>query len=301
MTLAAVLTCALLLDAWLGEPRWLWSRCPHPAVLMGRLVSFGDQWLNNRTYGAGCALAVVLVAIGGALGLALSLLGPIVETLIAAILLAQRSLVEHVYAVATGLRQSVSAGRNSVRLIVSRNTADMEPPQIARAAIESGAENLSDGTIAPALFMLLFGLPGIIIYKLINTADSMIGYRTDRYAAFGWAAAKLDDVLNWVPARVTAALLWSVGGWRGTWAQILADARLHKSPNAGWPEAALSRGLGVALAGPRSYHGVLQDLPWVNVTGKRDIGAAEIEASCQHLWRAWGLFVIFCAGIALIF
>ncbi len=301
MTTAAILTCALLLDAIFGEPRWLWSRGPHPAVLMGRLVALGDRWLNNRTKFAGGVLAAGLVLFGGSLGYLLSQLGAAFEIIAAAILLAQRSLVEHVYATATGLRQSLTAGRRSVRMIVSRNTDDMQAPHVARAAIESGAENMSDGVIAPALFFLVFGLPGMLIYKLINTADSMIGYRTDRYNEFGWATAKLDDVFNWIPARITAALFWVVGGFLGRWSDIIKDARLHKSPNAGWPEAALSRGLGVALAGPRSYHGILQDLPWVNAHGKRDIGAAEIEASCLHLWRAWGLFVILCLGIALTF
>ena len=139
-------------------------------------------------------------------------------------------------------------------MIVGRDTAAMQPPDVARAAIESGAENLSDGVIAPAFWFLVAGLPGLFLYKLVNTADSMIGYRNARYERFGWAAARLDDVLNVIPARLTAGLIALTHGLRG-WKAIAADARLHRSPNAGWPEAAMARALGVALSGPRSYDG----------------------------------------------
>ncbi|MFG6562419.1 adenosylcobinamide-phosphate synthase CbiB [Sulfitobacter sp. 1A15299] len=289
MSTAAILALAMLLDAALGEPDWLWRRLPHPAVLMGRLIGWGDRRLNHgQTRRAkGVALLLALMIGAALLGWALSLFGPPAETLLAAILLAQRSLVEHLRAVADGLRQSLPAGRRAVAMIVSRDTAAMPPEGVARSAIESGAENLSDGIIAPAFWFLLGGLPGLLVYKIVNTADSMIGYRTPRYADFGWAAARMDDLLNLAPARLTALLIALPGGVLHRWRDIKADAALHRSPNAGWPEAAMARAIGVALAGPRSYDGQVQQFPWVHGAGARVIGPLEIDAAITRLWQAW--------------
>ncbi|MEO0391545.1 MAG: adenosylcobinamide-phosphate synthase CbiB [Pseudomonadota bacterium] len=297
----ALLTVALILDAALGEPRWLWSRVPHPAVVMGRAVAALDHLLNrgDQQIIKGAMAATVLVAGAGLVGWALSLAGPAVQVLCAAILLAQRSLVDHVAAVASGLRLSLDDGRQAAAMIVSRDVQGAEPAAVSRAAIESASENLSDGVIAPAFWFLIAGLPGIAVYKAVNTADSMIGYRTERYEVFGKAAARLDDVLNWVPARLTGLLIAVIGGsWRA-WGDIAADARRHRSPNAGWPEAAMARALGIALAGPRVYDGTLRDLAWVNGDGRREIGAAEIDAAVQMLWKAWGaaLVVVVCIAI----
>jgi adenosylcobinamide-phosphate synthase len=175
----------------------------------------------------------------------------------------------------------------------------MDEVAVARSAIESAAENLSDGVVAPAFWFLIGGAPGIIVYKMVNTADSMIGYRTPRYLEFGWAAARMDDLLNLIPARLTALLIALVGrvaDWRGT----IADARLHRSPNAGWPEAALSRALGIALAGPRAYDGVLQDYPWVNGTGRRPLTPEDIDATIGLLWKTWAALFVLCALIGAV-
>lgn len=295
------LLLALLLDAAVGEPRWLWSRAPHPAVLMGRAVAWCDRRFNSgdqrRLRGVAVVAALALGA--GMLGAALSLLGPVAEIVIAAILLAQRSLVDHVTAVATALRMSLADGRRAVAMIVSRDTTAMDRSAVARAAIESAAENLSDGVIAPAFWFAVAGLPGLLIYKLVNTADSMIGYRTPRHLQFGWAAARLDDVLNLIPARLTAALIaLTHGGWRD-WRAIARDAAKHRSPNAGWPEAALAHGLGLALAGPRSYDGAEQQFPWVNAAGRKHLMARDIEDAAAALWRAWGAGVALAVLIAL--
>ncbi|MFN3291893.1 MAG: CobD/CbiB family cobalamin biosynthesis protein, partial [Gemmobacter sp.] len=208
---ATLLIPALLLDAAFGEPRWLWSRWPHPAVLMGRAVAALDSAWNHGPSRRlrGVAAVAVLVAGAGALGLGLSSLpgGPVWEILLAAVLLAQRSLADHVQAVADALRLSLADGRLMVARIVGRDTAAMDEAAVARAAIESAAENLSDGVVAPAFWFLVAGLPGILIYKAINTADSMIGHRTPRHEQFGWAAARLDDVLNLIPARLSALLI----------------------------------------------------------------------------------------------
>lgn len=293
MNLATALAIAMVLDAFLGEPDWLWRRFPHPAVLMGRMIGWLDHHLNTGTArrAKGVGVATLLVLSGWALGCLFSVLGPIAEIIIAAILIAQRSLVQHVTAVADGLRLSLSAGRAAVAQIVSRDTADMQSDAVARAAMESAAENLSDGVIAPAFWFLVAGLPGLLIYKFINTADSMIGYRTARYLQFGWASARLDDLLNIIPARLTALLIALTNGGLGQWSAIVADARLHRSPNAGWPEAATARAIDVALAGPRAYDGKMLPLAWVNPDGKRAVGPAEIDAAVGVLWRAWALML----------
>ena len=292
----------MLLDAALGEPEWLWRRLPHPAVLMGRLIGWADRRFNagRARKAKGVALLLGLMVGAGLLGWALSLLGPVVEIILAAILLAPRSLAQHIRAVADGLRQSLPAGRHAVAMIVSRDTAAMDAPAVARSAIESGAENLSDGVIAPALWFLVAGLPGIMVYKIVNTADSMIGYRTPRHADFGWAAARMDDLLNLAPARLTALLIALPGGALHRLTDIRADAALHRSPNAGWPEAAMARATGVALAGPRSYDGQLQQFPWVHGAGARAIGPREIDAAVTRLWQAWLVMWAIALGLACL-
>jgi adenosylcobinamide-phosphate synthase len=203
--------------------------------------------------------------------------------------------------VAQGLRSSLAEGRRAVELIVSRDTETMTAPQVARSAIESGAENLSDGIIAPAFWFLLGGLPGLIAYKMVNTADSMIGYRNDRYRDFGWAAARLDDLLNLLPARATALLIALAGGQLRHWRAIAADAGQHRSPNAGWPEAAMARALNCALAGPRSYDGQMRAFAWVHERGSKSASAETITRGVQLLWRAWAFALGLTVAFALIF
>ena len=284
-----ILPLAMLLDAALGEPRWLWSRLPHPAVLMGRLIGWCDQRFNageSRRL-KGIAVLVSLLAGAALLGIVITALPTaLADIILLAILLAQRSLVDHVQAVGDALRLSVGDGRRMVARIVGRDTRDMDRPAVARAAIESAAENLSDGVIAPVFWFAVAGLPGLLIYKITNTADSMIGYRTPRHADFGWAAARFDDVLNLIPARLTALLIWAVTGRRG-WRGILRDAPLHRSPNAGWPEAAMAHGLDIALSGPRSYEGEMRDFPFVHADGQRDLTPDHIDAAVRVLWRTW--------------
>ncbi|PIE10788.1 MAG: adenosylcobinamide-phosphate synthase [Rhodobacterales bacterium] len=294
-----ILTAALLLDAVFGEPRWLWSRLPHPAVLMGRAVSAADRHLNTGSARRikGVAAILLLAAAAWLIGAAITeLTGPIGTTLAAAVLLAQRSLCDHVRAVASALRKGLPGGRRSVALIVGRDTADMDGPAISRAAIESAAENLSDGVIAPAFWFAIAGLPGMMAYKMVNTADSMIGHRTPRHESFGWAAARLDDLLNLAPARLTALLLWRSGSAR----DIAREAGQHRSPNAGWPEAAMARALNIALSGPRSYHGRTEPLPWVHPEGIRYPGANDIEAATRLLWQAWTITLILSVSAALL-
>lgn len=290
---------ALALDALLGEPRWLWSRLPHPAVLMGKAIAWGDARFNQAPkWDNGVLFVIGLVGAAGALGAVIEALplGWLWSMLGAAVLLAQRSLVAHVQAVGDALRYGVGEGRRAVAMIVGRDVSTLDGPGVARGAIESAAENFSDGVIAPAFWYLIGGLPGILIYKAVNTADSMIGYKTPRHHAFGWGAAQLDDVLNWVPARLTAGLI-ALAFWSMRAVEVVrADARHHNSPNAGWPEAAMAGVLDVALAGPRSYHGERREFPWVNGSGARAIGAREIDGAIGVLWRVWALF----AGLTLV-
>ncbi|HBZ43827.1 MAG TPA: adenosylcobinamide-phosphate synthase [Maritimibacter sp.] len=295
MSFAALLCFALILDAVLGEPDEVWSRIPHPAVLMGRAVGWVDRKMNHgkgRIVTGAVALGGLIVVVGG-IAWGLAQIGWLVEIVVAAVLLAHRSLVDHVRDVADALVESTEGGRRVVAKIVGRDTATMDDEDIARAAIESAAENFADGVVAPAFWFLIAGLPGIAIYKLVNTADSMIGYRTPRHEAFGKAAARLDDLLNWVPARITAVLIFALNHRPRGWALIRQDAPLHRSPNAGWPEAAMAVSLDVALAGPRSYEGEVRDYPFVNAPGDRDPSANDIDRAVSVLWRAWtGLLVL---------
>ena len=294
------LVLAMVLDALLGEPKWLWSRLPHPAVVIGRAVGVLDARMNDDTRGAG-AFAVSIMLVGAiALGLMLMVLPGIwAEVIVGAVLLAQKSLVEHVQRVGDALRLSLGEARRAVAMIVGRDVRDMDAPAVARGAIESAAENLSDGVIAPAFWFAIGGLPGLLAYKIVNTADSMIGYRTPKYENFGWAAAKLDDILNWIPARLTALLIWGITR-RGSWGDIAADASLHRSPNAGWPEAAMAPALGVSLSGPRSYDGVIEDFDWVHAEGRKNAGPDDIDGAVDMLWKAWALGLALAAMIALI-
>lgn len=299
---ATLLLPALLLDAALGEPKWLWDRFPHPAVLMGRAIGWMDKRFNSGNHKRLKGTASM-----AALGLAAIALGQVIheipdfgllEIIVAAILLAQKSLVQHVQAVADALRLSTEGGRRAVAMIVGRDTATLDDPAISRAAIESAAENLSDGVIAPAFWFLVAGLPGLMLYKITNTADSMIGHRTPRHEEFGWAAARFDDLLNLIPARLTALLLALTHGWTDP-RPILRDAPLHRSPNAGWPEAAMAVILNTALSGPRAYHGEMREYPWVWPEGRRDPGPDQIDAAVAALWRAWGAMLALTALIAV--
>ncbi len=304
MSHAALLVCALLLDALFGEPDGLWRRVPHPAVLMGRLIGWCDTRFNRGAHRKARGTLVMAVLGLGALGLGAAIaalpLGWLWQVLIAAVLLAQRSLADHVGAVAGALRLGLPEGRRAVARIVSRDTRGMDGTAVARGAIESAAENLSDGVVAPALWFLVAGLPGLLLYKITNTADSMVGYRTLRHLEFGWAAARLDDLLNLIPARVTALLIALVHGRPDAGPVVRRDAPLHRSPNAGWPEAAMAVCLDLQLSGPRSYDGAVRDYPLVHPEGRAAIGAAEIDASVQALWRSWGLLLALVVGVALI-
>jgi len=305
MSTLSLLLIALILDAILGEPDWLWNRFPHPATLMGRCVEWLDGRLNHGQNRRNAGILAITILTLGALILSLIIESipdaGLLEALVAAIFLAQRSLTDHVTQVAEALRSSLEEGRRAVSMIVGRDPAELDESAVARGAIESAAENFSDGIIAPAFWFLIFGLPGIVVYKIINTADSMIGHRNERYEDFGWAAARLDDIVNWVPARITGGLIclahWSKAGWD----TMQADAKHHRSPNAGWPEAAMAGVLGIAISGPRSYNGTMTNLPWVNGAGRKPLDPTDIDASVRVLWQSWFVGVAILAVWWVIF
>lgn len=312
MSIFLMVLLALLLDFFLGEPEKIWNRYPHPATLMGRLVNWLDEMLNNgsarriKGFVAVAVLLVVALLIGilfetlnnyAYIGIVVNVL----EVIIAAVLIAHKSLIDHVRDVAAALQSGLPQGRNAVSMIVGRDTGAMNETDVSRAAIESAAENFSDGVVAPVFWFVILGLPGILIYKIINTADSMIGYQNEEYAEFGFAAAKLDDLLNWLPARITAVLICFAHFDRTALDVVFEDADLHRSPNAGWPEAAMAGVLDVSLAGPRSYGGEMSDDLFVNSRGKRDLKSIDILDAVRALNRSWYAMAGFFALLALIF
>lgn len=291
-----VLAVAMAIDGLIGYPAVLLRTLGHPVMVLGAVVGWLEAGLNRPDWSdrwrrlAGVAAVLVLMALVLAVTVPLALIcrgwsrdwGWLVEALLAATLLAQRSLGEHVAAVAEGLDQGLDEGRRAVARIVGRDPRTLDSPAVARAAIESLAENFSDGVVAPAFWLAVAGLPGIALYKAINTADSMIGHLSPRYRAFGWAAARLDDLVNLPAARLTALLIAlgaaltpgaSAGAALGA---AWRDARRHRSPNAGWPEAALAGALGLRLGGPRVYGGVAVEAAWLG-RGRAEATVADIE------------------------
>ena len=310
MDLTATLQLAALavaFEACIGYPQGVFRAIGHPVTWTGRLIALADGWLNHddrsfatrRALGFAALVLLLLIAGGGGylFNLALAGLeapraaGLALTALIASSLIAQRSLDAHVLAVAEALLVGLTAGRAAAAKIVGRDVAKLDEAGVARAAIESLAENFSDGVAAPAFWLALGGLPGGVCYKAINTADSMIGHRTQRHAAFGFAAAKLDDLVNFCPARLSALLVVIAAFFapgaspQAAWRTMRRDARGHPSPNAGWPEAAFAGALGLRLGGPRVYGEVKIDDAWIG-SGK--------EASAKDIKRALKLFRFAC-------
>ncbi len=298
---ALLLVLAILLDWLISDPKRLYSHIFHPVQFMGETLSWLESIFNipnvsmqmQKARGVVALLLYLLLWLVVAVALTLicdvfGIWGLCIEVLIVAVLLSGRSLYEHVRDVGEALKfKTVEEARLVVGHIVGRDVTALDERGVARAAIESGAENLSDGFIAPAFFYLIGGLPGIILYKAVNTADSMIGHKTQRFLGFGWASARLDDFLNWIPARLTGLMIVVISYFCGrgglSWQVMLKDAGKHSSPNAGWPEAAMAGALGVALAGPRVYHDVMKQDPWINARGRLDVGVEDIWLALRFM------------------
>ncbi|WFU14774.1 adenosylcobinamide-phosphate synthase CbiB [Bradyrhizobium sp. CB3481] len=299
MGFAGAMAVAMTVDALMGWPNGLFARVGHPVTWLGRLINILDISFNRtidrpgvrRIAGAAGALFVIGLSagIGWAIQVALAFEWNriVILGILAWPLVALRSLYDHVAAVARPLQSGdIAAARAAVAQIVGRDPAALDEAGIARAAIESLAENASDGIVAPVFWGALFGLPGIVGYKAINTLDSMIGHRTMRHEAFGWAAARIDDLANFIPARLTGLLFLLLARWPSNSLSCMArDANRHRSINAGWPEAAMAGALGVRLSGPRIYHGSISDEPWLN-EGARDPRAVDIRRGLTLYVRA---------------
>jgi len=303
-----VLALALAVEALAGYPDALFARIRHPVVWIGAVIDRLDEMLNHdgapgwqRRLAGVLALLVLLAIVGTAASVLAGLVralpfGTVVEALIASSLIAQRSLHDHVADVARGLRTGgLAGGRAAVSRIVGRNPETLDEPAVARAAIESLAENFSDGVVAPAFWLAVGGLPGIALYKAINTADSMIGHRTPRHESFGWAAARLDDLVNLPGSRLSAGLLIAASWlFRGASPHDAAqavrrDAGRHRSPNAGWPEAAMAGALDLRLGGPRTYGAARIVDAWM--------GHGRTAATPDDIDRALGLYRTACGAL----
>ena len=300
-----LLLAALALEPLLGEARGPVARLPHPVRVVGQLIGLFDRKLNRDDRSEadrrrrGIVLVVVVCLLAATAGAAVTWLSRhvpfawLLELGLMISLLAQGSLFRHVRRVGEALREGgIEGGRTQVAHIVGRDVRKLDDHGVARAAIESCAENFSDAVVAPTFWYVLFGLPGMLVYKAINTMDSMVGYRSERYLAFGWAAARLDDVANLIPARLAGLYLAGAAfavpdadparGLR----TMIKDAGKHRSPNAGWPEAAMAGSLGLSLAGPRRYSGVVVDGAW--------IGDGTARATPRDIMRALSLFAVAC-------
>lgn len=312
-TTLIVLALAMTLEMLFGYPSAVFARIRHPVVWIGALIARLDDWLNTASQpfearrNAGFAALGVLLLVSATIAwiveavVVLVPLGTLLLGAIASSLIASKSLDEHVRAVADGLsREGLVGGRRAVAMIVGRNPQTLDANGVSRAAIESLAENFSDGVVAPVFWLGLFGLPGGVLYKAINTADSMIGHRTPRHEAFGFASAKLDDYVNLPASRLSALFVIlaafilpgadPAAAWRAVW----RDAGKHRSPNAGWPEAAFAGALGLRLNGPKVYGDVL--------TKDAYMGDGRAEATHADILRALNLYRIACLiQVAIVF
>ena len=305
----------MLIELCIGYPARLVAAIGHPVTWLGRLIGALDRALNRQAAGPGARRAAGIVAVLAVLGIVGSVafivqhellrlpFGMVVTALLASSLIAQRSLHRHVGDVAAALDTGdIAASRAAVSHIVGRDSAALDEAGVARAAIESLAENFSDAVVAPVVWLAIAGLPGAALYKAINTADSMIGHRTERYAAFGWAAARLDDLVNLPASRLAALLLIAAAALRDdaaaaeAWHMVWLDAPRHRSPNAGYPEAAMAGALGLSLAGPRVYGGVRVD--------DAAMGGGRWDATAADIRRALALYrtadAILIGGLALL-
>jgi adenosylcobinamide-phosphate synthase len=309
---------ALAFDALIGDPNWLWRRPGHPVAWIGTFIGHLDRtlnrecWSQRRRKSAGIVSSVIIVAIAGSVGLLVQTTvqtlpaGNVALALIASVFIAQRSLYQHVAKVRSAFAECGLAGaRGSVSMIVGRDPDLLDEAGVCRAAIESCAENFSDGVVAPVFWLALLGLPGLIAYKAINTADSMIGHRTERHESFGWAAARLDDLVNLIPARLSALLLAiaapMAGGSVNTSLRVVKrDASKHRSPNAGWPESAMAGALGLALAGPRRYAEHVVDDPFLNAEATKEAVPDDIDRALDLYAAACVIEAAAYAALALV-
>jgi adenosylcobinamide-phosphate synthase len=309
---------ALLIERLFGFPTPLYGKIGHPVEWIGTILAKLEallyepevEALQARLRGLAALLVLLFTVVVPAvlIGSFLSTLkfGWIIEALLATVLIAQHSLYEHVSAVGRGLDTSLSEGRKAVAKLVGRDSAALDESGVVKGALESLAENTSDGIVAPVFWFVLLGLPGIVAYKAINTADSMIGHKSERYIHFGWAAARLDDLINLPASRITGLLFVGAAAWNDSERGKIAlqamwrDASKHQSPNAGWPESALAASFGVKFGGPRSYAGTRVDLPWMG-EGREVLNRDDIRKGLRLYGTAMTFLFFLMALCALLF
>lgn len=311
MVFAGAMLIAMVIDCVVGWPSRLFDQIGHPVSWLGHLIDSLDRRWNREEHAetlrrtAGIVTAVAVIGVTAAIASVVQLFLPsgwtgiVLAGVVAWPFLALRSLFEHVDAVHRPLMEGdLASARTAVAMIVGRDTSHLDEAGVARAALESLGENTSDGVVAPLFWGVLLGLPGLAAYKAINTLDSMIGHRTERHEAFGWASAKIDDTANFIPARLTGVVFAMVSGRpRTAMICMMRDAGKHRSPNAGWPEAALAGGLDVRLSGPRDYGGQSSREPWLNGT-ERDPAAGDIKLGLRLYTFA---MLVFGAALILVF
>ena len=300
-----VLILAIIVDAVAGDPRWLYSRIPHPIVVIGHQIELLDRFFNRTHYLPvtrkllGVISVLIIISSAWLIGWLIAWsynqvsFGVVLQALIVSIFLAQNSLYQHVKSVAKACKaDDLIDARSQISHIVGRDPNSLDQRAIGRAAIESLSENFSDGVVAPIFWYVVGGLPALIAYKALNTSDSMIGYLTDKYADFGWCAARFDDAANFIPARLSAFIITiaafiipSATGNRA-FTTAIRDAKKHRSKNAGWPEAAMAGALGIKIAGPRNYDGILVEDAWMGD------GIANVDAS--HIFMALRIYCVAC-------
>ncbi|TYC50382.1 cobalamin biosynthesis protein [Rhodobacterales bacterium] len=311
-----LLLAALLLDAIIGDPDWVWERVPHPVVWIGKVISFFDRAFNKTDHApqvrklGGVLTLIALVSGSAVAGLAIHViastlpLGELITIVLAAIFIAQNSLYRHVAAVRDGLqKEGLAGGRKAVSLIVGRDPKQLDEAGVSRAAIESCAENFSDGVVAPVFWFAVLGLPGLIAYKAVNTADSMIGHKNEVYGDFGWAAARFDDLINLPASRLSGFFIalsapLARGSIHASISCIFHDAGKHRSPNAGWPEAAMAGALGIALAGPRVYADYTVNDRFLNSSARKTANALDIGRALRVTVGAYAIQTVLVLGAA---
>ena len=267
-----------LLDLLLGDPVWL----PHPVVGFGKAIAFGEHHFNRGSYRKikGAIMAVILIIATYAVGLIINSHLPVINFLIVFFCLAGTTLIREVRAVFLALDRSLDEGRRQVARIVGRDTSELSAQEVRTAALETLAENLSDGVIAPLFWFAVLGVPGMLAYKMINTLDSMIGYRTERYRDFGCWAAHIDDIANYIPARLTAMLMVIAAGKPQLFRFVWQNGRKHASPNSGYPEAALAGILDCRFGGPHYYFGEIFDKPYIGVN-ERPLSTSDMQTAIR--------------------
>ena len=312
-----LLLLALIVEAYIGEAKFVFNKVRHPIRIIGDIIDFFDVKLNredraetDRAFRGGLVV-IIIVSLAISVGYCISwlslnhTLGWVIEFLGLISLISARSLYDHVSTVANDLRKSLEQGRRAVAHIVGRDPNHLDEHGVARASIESLAENFGDGVIAPVFWYVLFGFPGILVYKAVNTLDSMIGYRTKRYRAFGMTAARLDDVLNLIPARLAGLFLIFASAFVPTAKPLksikimLRDSRFHRSPNAGWPEGAMAGALGLSLAGPRQYTNLTENDPWIG-EGKKNVTPKDITKALYLYSVACLINAMWVSAIAIL-